>query len=74
MALMIKLTMAQSGHVETMMSEEVTVNVRNIVLVEDYHGTSEARSRVLLENGKSLLVLETQEEIRDLANEGPGAI
>lgn len=66
--------MAQSGHVETMMSEEVSVNVRSIVLVEDYHGTSEARTRVLLENGKSLLVLESQDEIRDLANEGHSAL
>lgn len=74
MAQLIKVTMAPSGHVETMMSEEVSVNVRHIVLVEDYHGTSEARTRVLLENGKSLLVLESQEEIRDLANEGSGMI
>jgi|GEM_PF-4690569 hypothetical protein len=74
MAQLIRVTLAQSGHVETMMSEEVSVNVRSIVLVEDYHGTSEARTRILLENGKSLLVIESQEEIRDLANSANGVL
>ena len=74
MAQLIRVTIAPSGHTETLMSEEVSVNVRHIVLVEDYHGSSEARTRILLENGKSLLVLEGQDEVRDLANEGTSTL
>lgn len=71
---LIKVTLAPSGHVETMMSDEVSVNIRNIVLVEDYNGPSDARSRILLENGKSLHVLESQDEIRALANDDGGVL
>jgi hypothetical protein len=71
---LIKVTLATSGHVETQMSNEVSVNIRNILLVEDYIGNSDAHARILLENGKSLLVVETQDEIRDMCNDDGGLL
>jgi hypothetical protein len=71
---LIKVTLATSGHVETQMSDQVSINIRSILLVEDYHGNNDANSRILMENGKSFLVVETQDEIRDLCNSDSGLL
>ncbi len=67
MAQLIRLTRADNsttGHE----NQEITVNVFRILMVEDNQGRDQGESRVILENGKTLLVEESQDEIRDLAN------
>ena len=67
MTQLIQLTMADTGS-SSFISSELTVGVRNILMIEDYHGNHGEQSRIYLENGKSLYVTESQSEIRDLAN------
>lgn len=74
MANLIRLTQADSGHSQSFVSHEVTVNVFRILMIEDYEGPNDAHSRIVLENGKSLFVTETQDEIRDLANGTEGIL
>lgn len=75
MVQLIQLTLADPGHQGSIVSPEITVNVRNILMIEDYQGKNhEAQSRVVLENGKILNVTESQDEIRDLANGNSGGL
>lgn len=64
---LIKVTQADTGSA-SFISPDVTVSVRNILMIEDYQGHHGEHSRIYLENGKSLYVMETQDEIRALAN------
>ena len=68
MTQLIKVTQADSG-TSSFVSAEVTVSVRSIIIIEDYQGHNGEQSRIYLGNGKSLYVTETQDEIRDMANE-----
>lgn len=71
MARLIQLTRPDNnkvGHESTY----VTINTGRILMVEDHHGREEGESVVFLENGKKLIVMESQDEIRDLANQGGG--
>ena len=71
MARLIKVTQADPGH-GSYVSPEVLVNVTRILVVEEYN-MGEAHSRVYLENGKSLYVTETQDEILEMANSADGS-
>lgn len=70
MAQLIKLNRADNG--SAAFSNEITVSVRNILLIEDFNGQNGEHSRIYLEGGKSLYVTETQDEIAELANSGSG--
>jgi hypothetical protein len=70
MAQLIKLTRADNG--SAAFSNDIIVSVRNILLIEDYHGPNGEHSRIYLEGGKSLYVMETQDEILELANSTDG--
>ena len=71
MALLIKLTRSDNG--SAAFSNEVVVSVRNILMIEDYQDHNGSHSRVYLENGKSLYVEETMDDILSMANDGSGS-
>lgn len=68
MANLIKLTRAES-HDRNDRPNEITLGVYNILMIEEAVDPEPGRSRILLENGKTLYVEEDQDEIRDLANQ-----
>lgn len=72
MAQLIRLTRANTSHSHTEISNEITVNIFQILMIEDYHGSDDGESRVTLQNGKNLIVTESQEDIRALAEKGAG--
>jgi hypothetical protein len=71
MALLIKLTRSDNG--SAAFSNDIVVSVRNILMIEDYQDQNGSQSRVYLENGKSLYVEETMDDILAAANEGATA-
>jgi hypothetical protein len=54
---------------ETDPGSEITVCVHHIVFIEHCHDREPGNSRILLTNGKIIHVDETQDQIRDMANE-----
>ena len=67
MAQLIQLTRADNNHT-SQENQEITVNVARILMIEDNQGRDQGASRVTMENGKAILVEESQDEIRELAN------
>lgn len=67
MAQLIRLTKADNS-TTGQENQEITVNVARILMLEDYQGREQGETRVILESGKTVLVEESQDEIRDLAN------
>jgi|GEM_PF-4508796 len=47
-------------------SNEILVNTMRIMYVEDYEGHDEGECRIWLDNGRQIVVMESQDEIRDL--------
>lgn len=68
MAQLIRLTKADQVNSTGQESTEITINVARILMIEDNHGRDQGQSRIFMENGKQILVMEDQDEIRDLAN------
>ncbi len=48
---------------------EITVNVSRVMYIENYDGTDEGESRVWMESGRQIIVMETQDEIREASLE-----
>ncbi|MEM1000404.1 MAG: hypothetical protein AAGN35_25350 [Bacteroidota bacterium] len=71
MALLIKLNRADNGSPQ--FSNEIVVSVRNILMIEEFQNSYGAHSRVYLENGKSLYVEESMDDILSMANDGATA-
>lgn len=68
MSRLIQLTRADQQNSSGQDSQEITINVARILMVEDNHGRDQGRSRIFMENGKQILVEEDQDEIREMAN------
>lgn len=64
---LIRLTRAHNTHTAGG-SEEITINTMRILMIEDNHGRDDGETRIFLENGKTILVQESQDDIRDMAN------
>ena len=69
MARLIQVTRA-GNNTSSDDATELTINTHHIVLVEDNIGRDEGTSRIVLSNGKTILVEESQDDIRELANVG----
>lgn len=46
-------------------SDEITINTMRILMMEDNHGRDDGQTRIFLENGKTVLVAESQDDIRE---------
>jgi hypothetical protein len=66
---LLHLNRASGPNGETDSGAEITVSIRHIVFVEHCHEREPGNSKILLSNGKTIYVDETQDHIRDLANE-----
>ncbi len=62
---LIRLTRASRNSTNPPDSYEITVNTGRIMFIEDYDGPDEGESRIWLENGRQLVVMESQDEIRE---------
>ena len=62
---LIRLTRASRNSINEPDSYEITVNTMRIMFIEDYDGPDEGESRIWLDNGRQLVVMETQDEIRE---------
>ena len=51
------------------LSSEITINADMVIMIEDFEGRSEGESKILFKNGKTLIVMESQSDIRDLVND-----
>lgn len=69
---LIKLTPAASGHSESPEDSFIIVNTMKIIMVLETHENERGNSRVVLDNGKSLYVDESQDDVMDMANEFEG--
>lgn len=64
---LIRLTRAHNTHTAAG-SEEITINTMRVLMMEDNSGRDDGETRIFLENGKTILVQESQDDIRDMAN------
>ncbi len=62
---LIRLTRAARNSVNEPASYEITVNTMRVMYIEDYDGPDEGESRIWLDNGRQIVVMESQDEIRD---------
>lgn len=62
---LIRLNRAPKNSINAPDSYEITVNTARIMFIEDYDGPDEGESRIWLENGRQLVVMESQDEIRE---------
>lgn len=66
---LLHLNRASGPNGETDSGSEITISVRHIVFIENCVQREPGHSKILLSNGKTIYVEETQDQIRDIANE-----
>lgn len=69
---LIRVTPASGGHTESPEDAALILNTMKIVMVMETHESERGNSRIVLDNGKSIYVDESQDEVMDLANEFEG--
>ena len=67
---LIKLNLAQDRHSQNdQQQDEIIINALKILTIHETHEKEDGNSRITMENGKSIYVEESMDDIADLANE-----
>lgn len=66
---LLHLTRAAGPNGETDSGFEISVGTHHIMYIEECHTREPGHSKIYLSNGKTIYVEETQDAIRDLANQ-----
>ena len=69
---LIRVTPASGGHTESPEDSALIINTMKIIMVMETHENERGNARIVLDNGKSVYVDESQEEVMDMANEFEG--
>lgn len=65
---LLHLTRSHGAHGETIPGTELTLNAFHILMIEDVQDRDPGNSKILMSNGKTFFVEESQADIREMAN------